>query len=97
MAQKLDQVTSFVLSLDEDEIGDIIDALNEVGAHDLAGEIDAECFGKRKCCGPEIAELKFEIDTSQVEAATERLERMADAADRVARASDRLSDRGIDW
>jgi len=97
MAQKLDQVTSFILSLDEDEIGDIIDALNEVGAHDLASEIDAECFGKRKCCGPEIAELKFEVDTSQLETATERLNGMADAAERVAMAGDRLSDRGIDW
>lgn len=54
MATKLDQVSSYILALDDDEINTIVSALYDAGEDDLATEIYDECFGVDECeCGPE--------------------------------------------
>ena len=49
MATKLDQVSSYILALDFDEISTIVSALYDAGEDDLATEIYDECFGVDEC------------------------------------------------
>ena len=49
MATKLDQVNSYILALDDDEISTIVSALFYADESDLANEIYDECFGGGEC------------------------------------------------
>ena len=49
MAYKLDQVTSYILALDEEEVNIIISALFAADESELATEIYDECFGDDEC------------------------------------------------